>query len=602
MNHYEVTFLPEGKKILAQEDTTLLEAAILAGLKPDAPCGGKGTCGKCLADVRIAGKKETKKACEFRIHSDLTATFRTKTENHKILTKGFSRSYSTEPAVVSLNICVEPCKKGESTSDWQRLCEAISKELVIQKPNWKIDSFPVQVPLTAKLYEFLKENQYKINVVLYEQEILALREQKRPVYAVAFDIGTTTVVGYLLSLESGEEISSVSCLNPQSEFGADVIGRSDYALAHGTDSLSNVIQQALQEVILKLVKQADISTEDIYVTTVVGNTCMHHLFLGISPAALVHAPYNATVNEAIVLMAKDYGLPTHPSSKLLVLPNIAGFVGADTIGVLLATDFDHLEPITLAIDIGTNGEMVLGNKERMVACSTAAGPAFEGAKITYGMRGAKGAIDHVHFEGDQFVMSVIGNQKPTGICGSGLMDLIAVLLKYGFLDTSGKLFGQEEVQHDVAAANKERLITLEGKKAFVVAFAKETEQGEAILLTQQDIREVQLAKGAMAAGISLMAEHLSIGLSEIEQVFIAGAFGNYMEPESACAIGLIPQILKDKIVPIGNAAGEGAKIAALSRWEYEHAKAFARKVEFLELASNPNFQDCFVDELEFPAG
>lgn len=592
---HQIRFLPDGKVIYVPEDTTLLEAAIRAGLHPDAPCGGKGTCGKCLVDVKNGSKTGLYKACEFRICEDLKVEFKNTVVNHRILTQGKSREISLNPAVYQVNVTVEKCKKGESTSDWSRLAFAAGKTLM-KDPC----SFPVNLSIASNLYEVLNQYNYQVNLVLFENEIMDIRPKQASMYAVAFDIGTTTVVGYLLSLMDGAELAAVSRLNPQSEFGADVIGRSDYALLHGVAPLTEVIRTALNEMIIQLAEIAGILPEEIYLMTVVGNTCMHHLLLGISPASLVHAPYNAAVNEDLVLSSKEYGFPIHSMGRFLVLPNIAGFVGADTTGVMLASSFDCLIPLTLVIDIGTNGEMVLGNKDRMVACSTAAGPAFEGAKITHGMRGAKGAIDHVQFEGNQFSCSVIGGGKVKGICGSGLMDIVSELLKFGLLEVSGRLLAPDEVDLKVDAKIRNRLIQVEGGRAFVVAFAQETELGEPVFLTQKDIREVQLAKGAMAAGISLMAEHLGISIDEIEQVLIAGAFGNYMSPESACAIGLIPQVLKERIIPIGNAAGEGAKMAALSKDEFMRAASAAGRVEFLELAASPKFQDCFVDELEFP--
>ena len=413
-------------------------------------------------------------------------------------------------------------------------------------------------------------------------------------YLAAFDVGTTTVVGYLLDGESGKQIAHASMLNPQSQYGADVIMRCNYVLQNekGKEALSHAIRTAMNQLLERLAKDASIDKKQISQVSFVGNTCMHHLFLELSPDSVVKAPYVPAMKEPVTAEAGEYGIEIHPRGRLLVLPNIGGFVGADTVGCLLATDFDHREKIALMIDIGTNGELVLGNKERMVACSTAAGPAFEGAKIHCGMRGAKGAIDHVWKENGELRYSVIGKGEAKGICGSGLMDAVALLLKEEIVESSGRFYDREELETEFARKHADRLTEVEGKPAFFL--------GGQVFLTQKDIREVQLAKGAMAAGITLMCRYLGIQKEEIQEVLVAGAFGNYMDPKSACAIGLIPQVLLKRVRPVGNAAGEGAKLAVINREEFQHAASIYEKVDFLELAAEKDFQDVFVDELEFP--
>lgn len=417
-------------------------------------------------------------------------------------------------------------------------------------------------------------------------------QEKAEGYLAAFDVGTTSIVGYLLDPETGEETAVTSHMNPQAQYGADVIMRCNYALSTSKEALSQAVRKELEEMLGELAAQAQIPKSQITQIGWVGNTCMHHLFLELPTNTLVLAPYKPAEKEEKILEAAEYGLHIHPQGKLLMLPCIDGFVGADTVGCLVATAFDDLEPMTLMIDIGTNGEMVLGNKDRMVSCSTAAGPAFEGAKITCGMRGAAGAIDHIHMKDKKLEYTTIGGEKAKGICGSGLMDAVSLLLKNGFVEESGRFFAPEEMTSAAAAANRERMIEKEGKPAFSIT--------PEVYLTQKDIREVQLAKGAIAAGIHILCRTLGISPEEIEQVLIAGAFGNYMSPESACDIGLIPSCLRGRIQPIGNAAGEGAKIAVLNHQEYLHAQKLADMTEMIELAAEPDFQDCFVDELEFP--
>jgi uncharacterized 2Fe-2S/4Fe-4S cluster protein (DUF4445 family) len=365
-------------------------------------------------------------------------------------------------------------------------------------------------------------------------------------------------------------------LNPQTKYGGDVIMRIKYALENGVAALTHDIQAALAALAAECAGKIGINSHEIALITVVGNTTMHHLFLGITTETLAFAPYNAKVTEPLTLTAGDYGFAeVCPDAVLLMFPNVAGFVGADTVGAALAAALDEADEMTLLIDIGTNGEMVLGNKNHLATTSTAAGPAFEGALISCGMRGAEGAIDHVELsaepDGDIAVkFSVIGGVKPIGICGSGLIDIISELVRTGLVDDSGRLMCGSEFQ-----------IT------------------EGISVTAKDVRELQLAKGAMAAGIQMLRERVGVKEQDIKRVLIAGAFGSYMKPESACGIGLIPKSLLSRVAAIGNAAGQGAKLAALSKDEYARAKRLALEMDYIDLATLPEFNDIFVDNLSF---
>ena len=457
----QVTFLPDNITITVAPGTTLLQAQIAAGLRPDAPCGGRGTCGKCR--VEVAG--ETVLACRTLVQEDMTVVLPEK-QAGTILTQGH---------------CEERRADGSHA------------------------------------------------------------------LAAAFDIGTTTLVGFLLDGKTGALLATASAMNPQFQYGADVIARIEAAMAHPEP----VLQQCLLPVLSELLYELTPTPENITLASIVGNTAMHHLLLAIDPKPLVTPPYMPRVREALVLPAAPR-LPIHPD------------------GCMTAVDFGSVEELTLMIDIGTNGEMVLGTKGRRIACSTAAGPAFEGAKISMGMRGSTGAIDHVWIEKGQLRHHVIGETSARGICGSGLLDAVACLLELEIIDESGYLEGKQY-----------------------------TIPGTCVTLTQADIREVQLAKAAIRAGIELMCVHLGVTPADIRSVLLAGAFGNYLDPRSACRIGMIPPVLLDRIRPIGNAAGEGAQICAVSAAAYEYSKKLAAETEFLELASRPEFQDCFVDALEF---
>lgn len=388
-------------------------------------------------------------------------------------------------------------------------------------------------------------------------------------YVLAYDIGTTTIVCYLLDGISGRELAEESILNPQTSYGADVISRIEYVLRNKTSELQDCIRHTLSELADIVSTRAGISPAEITLACIVGNTAMHHLFLGIDPAPLTVPPYMPKVSNALEIPAAPL-LSIHPEGKLRILPNIAGFVGADTVACMVATHFDQFDELTLMIDIGTNGEMVLGDQHRRIACSTAAGPAFEGAKISCGMRGVTGAVDHVSVKNGNICFHTIGDTEPEGLCGSGLLDLTAALLDTGFLSEAG-LMQKHEYQLGTSSVS----------------------------LTQKDISEIQFAKSAIRSGIELLARQMQVSVSDIRKVYLAGAFGNYLTPASACRIGMIPPVLLDRIEAVGNAAGEGAKLCALNRREFAYSQMLAAKTEFLELASCPEFQDCYIDHLMF---
>lgn len=480
-----ITVLPQKRNIEAAAGDNLLDVLRTAGLAPDAPCGGAGSCGKCR--VMLDGKEVL--ACRTVIDRDMTVTI---------------------PAAGSANILT--------------------------------DSTLVQ----GKIAPF------------------------KDGYLLALDIGTTTVVGYLLDGKTGQALASESMLNPQSDFGADVISRIRHALKGHLKALTDSIRKCIEGIILALCGKAGIQPREIGVISLVGNPAMQQFFLGISPDNLAQIPFAPVLTHAEAVSAKEY-LPICENAALLIVPDISGFVGADTVACVLATGLDEQEELSLLVDIGTNGEMVLGNAHRMVACSAAAGPALEGANIRFGMRGQTGAIDHVWLEHGQIKCSVIGGGEAVGICGSGLIDAVAAALDSGLINERGRIQNGDHTLH----------LT------------------ENVFLTQNDIREVQMAKGAMAAGIALMAEHLGIGLQDIHRVYLAGAFGAFMNPESACRIGLLPAELKGKTKAVGNAAGSGAKLLACHTAQLDHAQQLVSQIEFIELATVPGFQRYFGKNMRF---
>ncbi|MGI6108585.1 MAG: ASKHA domain-containing protein [Eubacteriaceae bacterium] len=409
-------------------------------------------------------------------------------------------------------------------------------------------------------------------------------------YLVAFDIGTTTIAGFLLDGKTGGRLAEAGRLNPQAQFGADVISRCLYAQKNGRETLSRPVLEALNSLLAELAASAGIQTADISQVALCGNTAMHHLLLKLPTEKLVTAPYDCGPRNSLLLSAEESGLCTAPGSKLRILPLIGSFVGADTASCIEAVHFEQQEQPILMIDIGTNGEIVLGNRDKRLACSTAAGPAFEGANIFCGMRGAEGAIDHITFDGKDLNVHVIGGGKAKGICGSGLLDAAAACLNAELIDISGRIADPA----DVAPHLRFRLTSVGPVRAIKLK--------DGIVLTQKDIRELQLAKGAMAAGIGILLKKYGIddASTQLGKVFIAGAFGTFLNPESACRIGLIPGELLDHIQAVGNAAGKGAQDCVLSETAMDRCLKLADETEFVELANERGFQDLYVEMMGFP--
>lgn len=591
----KITFLPSGTYIDVDAGTTIMQALIKAGLHIDAPCGGNGTCRKCRVTVFEGKERRTVLACQTAVNSDMTVDISRSDEGHRILMGGISRDIAPGSVVRVFTVTVPKASTDDLRSCWRRIVDATAEKAGISAANIRPNA-----KIAGKLYNTLDANNYTVDVVMCESEILDIIKPGAPVLGMAYDIGTTTVAAYLASLRDGQQLMQSSLLNPQVKYGGDVIMRMKYSIENGLEGPCSDIRTALSQLAEKCVTSLGLSMESIYLITVVGNTCMHHLFMGISPESLAYAPYTPQIADPIRTSAADYGFAVNPCARLHVLPNIAGFVGADTVGAALAASMHRIEKLTLLIDIGTNGEMVLGTKDRLIACSTAAGPAFEGALITCGMRGAEGAVDHIKLDGGTVDYSVIGGVKPIGICGSGLIDLVSELVKAGLVESGGRLLYEDEIISPVGLALKDRIQIIDGMRSFVIADEKDSGNGSKIIFTQKDMREVQLAKGAMAAGIQLMCRRLGVSDEDITSVMIAGAFGSYMSPESACGIGLIPPHLESKVIAIGNAAGQGAKLCLLSSAEYDDAQYLGGFCEYLELAADPEFQDVFVDQLEFP--
>lgn len=612
MNRYKVTFQPDDLIVEVLEGSTVMEAINEAGLEFDFPCGGRGLCGKCRVRIlKGAGQPAAKErdfldekelengvrlACLTKVHNDISVELPSHRKlQHNILVDSEERELEIDPHLKKIFVEIEKPSLESHRSDWHRLKDSLANH------GYNQSDLDVPVPLLRQLPEALRKSDHRLTTVMYGNKVLGIEQQDTAgvMFGMAFDIGTTTIVGYLLDLYTGRELSVVSTLNPQAKFGADVISRITFAAeAEGLGKLHAAVIEAINKLVAEGAEKAGINKRQIYGVSIAANTCMHHLFLGISPRTIGVSPYVSAISEPLVVDADELRIEINEAGKVFVLPNIAGFVGADTTAVLLATDLDRSEDVKLIIDIGTNGEIALGSRGKIVACSAAAGPAFEGAQISSGMRGAVGAIDHVSF-GDQLEYSVIGGGAPQGICGSALLDTVAGMIESGIIDKRGRILSPDQLTSTAAIAFKENLVQHDGQMAFLLADADKTSHGRPIMVTQNDIRELQLAKGAMAAGIKVLMETRGVEVDDIKEVLLAGAFGNYLKPHSACVIGLIPAELESKIKMIGNAAGTGARLALLSADQFMESADVAGSVQFVELGSYPKFNGIFAESMYF---
>jgi len=503
-------------------------------------------------------------------------------KEQRILCEGVSKKINFDPYISSIQIKIPKPILGDERSYY-----CIVKD-VLKEENLSIDYLALK-----KLPEKI-DSDLEINLIKFKDEIIGLSKKKEDSYGVAVDIGTTTVVTYLIDMETGKLIDVESILNPQIKYGEDVVSRITYSSKNGVNVVQNTVVEGINLMIDNLCLRNNVSYNSIYEMTAVGNTAMHHIFLNINPKSLSLSPFTPVISSSIDIKSRDLGIRINPSGNIHILPIVSGFVGADTIGVLLATELYKNDEISLAIDIGTNGELVLGNKDRMVSCSCAAGPALEGGHLKFGMRASTGAIESVFIEDGPFktFYKTINNGKPRGICGSGIIDIVSEMLKVGLLDPSGRI---TDTDHERVRKNPSN-----GQKEYVIEWKENTEISKDIVITASDIREIQLAKGAIMTGITILLEKLKITVNDIENLYLAGAFGNYIDIKNAIRIGLIPDMPLDKIKPVGNAAGEGAKISLLSKTRRIEEDTINKKIDYIELAAEKNFNDEFVKSLRFP--
>ena len=456
----------------------------------------------------------------------------------------------------------------------------------------------ITIPDSARFFEHKIltdgiENKNKIKPDIYRKYLPLAANGK--IFGLAVDIGTTTVVAKLINMADGQTLSTEAVLNPQTKFGDDVISRITYAQTDAQlDELHSTIINCINELATRLCSSASLNASDIYEMAVVANTTMNHIFLKLPIQQLGQAPYKAFCLDASDRLPGDLNLNINHKGNVHAVANIAGFVGADTTAVALASDMDSVDKMTLAVDIGTNGEVVLGTKERLIAASCAAGPAFEGARIACGSRAVDGAIEAVVANTNDIDLDVIGNAPPHSICGSGLIDAVAVLLDLGIIDITGRFVDCETLCSKLPPPLLSRLIEKDNQPAFLLADGLQP-----VYLTQRDIRQVQLAKAAIRAGIKLLQNKIGLQDNQIDSILLAGAFGNYIRPESALRIGLLPNVPLDKIHFIGNAACSGAQMVLLSSQARALAVSLAKKITYIEIAHEREFTSVYADCMLF---
>jgi uncharacterized 2Fe-2S/4Fe-4S cluster protein (DUF4445 family) len=611
----EVTFQPMGVHYKVPYNETLFEVAADAGVEVDTICGGNGTCGKCK--VRFESEAVPAKpvdythltggeiqqgyrlSCQVEARQDMVIHVPPagSRANVQILHQGVEREAPLRPNILKIYVPYTNPRQRDGIADWDYVRQTL--------PRW---FKRVRIPLQwlRKLPALVRLKEGMTVTVAGREKVTRLEAGDTSLnnYGVAFDIGSTTVVGFLIDLNNGAEVAVASDLNKQTVYGDDLIARlsrSQYNPA-GLERMHRLIVEQINSILQELAGQAGIDVSQICEITVVGNMAMHHFLVCLDSTFLGLSPYAPVIRDSLVVGAGELGLTLEADTPVYVLPNIAGFVGSDTVAVMLASGMHTAESLTMAVDVGTNGEVALGSRSGLIACSAPAGPAFEGARIKQGMRAAAGAIDHVSFDSGEVTYSVIGDIMPVGICGSALIDITAGLLEAGLLDFRGSLTPKEQAPAGVPDALLERLVEVEDRREgyFILARAEETGGEKDIIFTQQDIREFQLAKGAIRAGEIVLQKHMGLEDEELEQVVLAGAFGTYIDLENARRVNLVPQIPLDRLRTIGNAAGVGSKLTLVSTPERINAERIGRKTEHVQLSGLEDFQKAFIQAMRFP--
>ena len=626
-----VVFTPSGKRGRFPLGTPLLAAARSLGVDVDSVCGGRAICGRCQVLVmegefakhgvvsraqhlsppneaedsyaRRRGLPEGHRlSCQAHILGDLVVDVPSSSQVHRqvVRKRADVRAITLDPVVRLHYVEVRQPDMHDPAGDLQRLKEALARE-------WQLQDLRCDLQVLQSLQAALRRGQWKVTVAVHaaSQIIAVWPGFHERALGLAVDIGSTTIAAHLCDLESGEVLASSGVMNPQIRFGEDLMSRVSYSMMHpgGAQQMTAAVREALNALAADVAHQAHAGPEDILEVCLVGNPIMHHLLLGIDPVELGGAPFALATDEATVLRTAELGLALHPNARVYVLPCIAGHVGADTAGMILSERPDLSDDITLLVDVGTNAEIVLGNRERLLACSSPTGPAFEGAQISSGQRAAPGAIERVRIDPATLEprFKVIGSERwsdqpgfedsirstgVTGICGSGIIEIIAEMYLAGIINQDGVLDGS-------LAARSPRIVAQGRTFSYVVYQGAQT-----LTITQNDVRAIQLAKAALYAGIRLLMEHF--GTEHVDRIRLAGAFGAHIDVKYAMLLGMIPDCDLSQVVSAGNAAGTGARIALLDFGSRRTIEALVHTVTKVETALEPRFQQHFVEAMGIP--
>ena len=623
-----VIFQPSGRRGYVNDGKTIKEASHELGVDIEGICGEKATCGKCKVriekgifeeysvDSRVEnlspiGETERKMltpsqqhdgyrlACQAHIHGDVVVFVPEESRRGKQVVRKAARDIAIElkPAVRKYYVEMTPATLHDPLGDWERLQAELRK-------RFDLSGLVIDYPVLRNLQSVIRQGDWKVTVSVWmNREVIEVESGFiEKAYGMAVDIGTTTIAAYLCDLTTGEIVATDSMMNPQVAYGEDVLSRITYSMTYkdGLESMKQALIKGLNQLAGRVAAETHIKRHAIVDMTVVGNTCMHHIFLNLDLQYIGRVPFSPSIHHSVNVKAHDLGLKISPGAYVHILPIEAGFVGADNVGVLITEEPYNQDDMVLVVDIGTNGELILGNRDKLISASCATGPAFEGAGIKCGMRAAPGAIEKIRIAPDtkEVRFKVIGKEDwntdledvdAKGICGSGIIDAVAQLFVAGIINRTGRFR---------ADLDTPRLRVAEDGPEFVLAWSSETSTKQDIVVCQQDIRNIQLAKGAMYAGVKIMMHRLLA--EKLDKIILAGAFGSYIDKESAAIIGLFPDCAQDNVYAVGNAAGDGARIALLNVDKRAEADEMARQVEYVELTVEPSFEKTFVQAMWFP--
>lgn len=626
-----VVFQPSGRQAYVPEGKTLLDAAREMGVEIESICGGLQTCGKCKiiadygefpkygvvsrpdhisavgGDERQYWQKRRRDPGQYRLScaacvlGDLVINVPEESQARKQIVRKSAtvREIVIDPAIRKYFVKVKPAELGDDRGDWERLQDSLRETHHLE--NLQIDYFALR-----DLQKMLRQGKWEVTVTIWnDHEVMRVQPgYEDGTYGFAIDLGTTTVAGHLVNLRTGEVLATEAMMNPQTTYGEDLMSRISYGMMNsdGVAKMHQTIIEALSKLANRAVRVAKLQPEDVVELVIVGNTVMIALLLGVDPVELGGAPFALVTHDSMDIKARDLGITVHPGANVHILPAEAGHVGADNMGVVIAESPHIQDDIMLIVDIGTNAEILVGNKEHLLSASSPTGPAFEGGEITHGMRAAAGAIEKVRIDQTTLIprFKVIGEERwsdemadaeiqAAGICGSGIIDLIAELFAAGIIDAGGNLVADTPSPYFRATGRVGE---------FVVATATQTSTGREIIVNQQDIRAIQFAKSALYTGAKLLMERR--GVDKVDRVLLAGGFGAHIDKTRAMILGMFPDCDLDKVYAVGNSAGDGAVLCLLSRDRRKRAREIARWIDYIETAIEPNFQARFVDALGLP--